>query len=180
LLQHLPAQCFKRLAEILQPCLSSLVLFSHETLDFRVNHLTSLGTDLAIVFDRPFVYCIAGARPISSLRLWVWVCLPIISRALNLLLLLASSCSLGPFQSHVSHHDPGLMGASLQLAPESFAQTEFFADTHSINWILLFVMVQNISTLLSDIWFFLLTLEGVRLSLLPIRTWGIGLLYHGE
>ncbi len=61
-----------------------------------------------------------------------------------------------------------------------FARTEIFADTYSINWFLLFVIIQNISTLLSDKRFFFLTLEGVRLSVLPIRTWGTGLLYHGE
>src|SRR5208282_4984898 len=37
---------------LLQQFLGTLVLFGHETLDFSVDHLTSLWTDLAIVLDR--------------------------------------------------------------------------------------------------------------------------------
>src|SRR5208337_3313743 len=35
-----------------QQFLGALVLFGHETLDFSIDHLTSLGTDLAVVLDR--------------------------------------------------------------------------------------------------------------------------------
>src|SRR5208283_5725063 len=52
LLEQMLSQCCKRREVVSQQCLSTLVLFGHETLDFRVDHLTSLRTQLAIVLDR--------------------------------------------------------------------------------------------------------------------------------
>src|SRR3974390_3096595 len=52
LLQQLLRQCLKGCAVVLQQYLSTLVLFGHETLDLRVDHLTSFWTALAIVRHR--------------------------------------------------------------------------------------------------------------------------------
>src|SRR5208283_4249702 len=52
LFQQLLRQCFMGRPVLLQQRLSTLVLFGHETLDFPVDHLTSLGTELAVVLDR--------------------------------------------------------------------------------------------------------------------------------
>src|SRR5208283_1647702 len=52
LLEQLLGQCFEGREVVLQQRLSTHVLFGHQALDFHVDHLTSLWTDLAIVFDR--------------------------------------------------------------------------------------------------------------------------------
>src|SRR5260370_13612918 len=51
-LQQLLGQRLQGRVMLLQQFLGTLVLFGHETLDFSVDHLTSLWTDLAVVLDR--------------------------------------------------------------------------------------------------------------------------------